>query len=79
MNWPGKPLVSLAAIVSLIESTKTATGLRVRSEIDQGSYPQGTVLTKQLITQINLKRHAFHGDWNYTIDPRVRSTVPVIS
>ena len=30
MNWRGKPLVSLVAIVSLIGSTKTAAGLRVK-------------------------------------------------
>lgn len=31
MNWRGKPLVSLAAIVSLIGSTTTSSGLRIRS------------------------------------------------
>jgi hypothetical protein len=74
MNWRAKPLVSLAAIVSLIGSTTTTAGLRVRSEIDQGSYPQGLTLTDQQMAQINLKRHTFHGDWNYTIHPgRFRS------
>lgn len=69
MNWRGKPLVSLATIVSLIGSTTTAAGLRVRSEIDHGTYPQGTVVTKEQMAQIHLKRHSFHGDWNYTIRP----------
>jgi len=69
MNWRGKPLVSLATIVSLIGSTTTAAGLRVRSEIDHGTYPQGTVVTKEQMAQVNLKRHSFHGDWNYTIRP----------
>jgi hypothetical protein len=38
MNWRGRPLVSLATIVSLIASTRSKAGLRVRSEIDQGAY-----------------------------------------
>jgi len=71
-NWRGKPLVSLAVIVSLIGSTTTAAGLRVRSEIDHGSYPQGTVVTDEQMAQVNLKPHGFHGDWNYTIRPRER-------
>lgn len=70
MNWRGKPLVSLATIVSLIGSTRTTTGLRVRSEIDQGSYPGGIVVTYEQMQSPNLKRHRFHGDWNYTIHPR---------
>jgi hypothetical protein len=69
-NWRGKPLVSLAAIVSLIASTTTAAGLRVRSEIDHGKYPQGTVVTAKQMAQVNLAPHDFHGDWNYTIRPR---------
>jgi hypothetical protein len=69
MNWRGKPLVSLAAIVSLIGSTTTKAGLRVRSEIDKGSYPQGLDITDEQVAQINIERHYFHGDWNYTIHP----------
>lgn len=72
MNWRGKPLTSLAVIVSLIGSTTTKAGLRVRSEIDHGTYPKGTVLTDQQMDQIRLERHAFHGDWNYTIQPAER-------
>ncbi len=70
MNWRGKPLASLAAIVSLIASTTTQSGLRVRSEIDRGHYPKGVRVTDEQMAQINLKRHFFHGDWNYTIRPR---------
>ncbi|MEK7756386.1 MAG: ISAzo13 family transposase, partial [Planctomycetota bacterium] len=69
MNWRGKPLVSLVAIVSLIGSTKTDAGLRVRSEIDRGTYPQGVVVTDQQMARIKLVPHSFHGDWNYTVHP----------
>jgi transposase len=70
MNWRGKPLVSLATIVSLIGSTRTTAGLRVRSEIDKESYPSGVVITDEQMASLNLERHRFHGDWNYTLHPR---------
>ena len=69
MNWRGKPLVSLATVVNLIGATTTASGLRVRSEIDTRSYPQGVKVTDEQMKNINLSRHEFHGDWNYTIRP----------
>jgi transposase len=69
MNWRGKPLVSLAAIVSLIGSTTTSSGLRIRSEIDHGSYPLGVKVTDAQMARLNLKPHSFHGAWNYTIRP----------
>jgi DNA-binding transcriptional ArsR family regulator len=69
MNWRGKPLVSLAAIVSLIGSTKTEKGLRVRSEIDPGEYATGVVITDAQMASVRLERDAFHGEWNYTIRP----------
>jgi hypothetical protein len=53
VNWRGKPLTSLAVIVSLIAATKTKTGLRVRSEIDQGSYPQGVTISDDQMEKIN--------------------------
>ncbi len=69
MNWRGKPLVSLAAIVSLIGSTTTEAELRVHSEIDTGDYPRGVKVSDEQMARINLERHSFHGDWNYTIHP----------
>ena len=69
MNWRAKPLVSLAAIVSLIGSTTTKAGLRIRSEIDEGTYPQGLAPADPQMAEIDLERHTFHGDWNYTIHP----------
>jgi hypothetical protein len=72
MNWRGTPLVSLAAIVSLIASTHSRSGLRVRSEIDRRHYPDGVTVTDAQMATIRLKRHDFHGDWNYTIYPAQR-------
>jgi hypothetical protein len=72
MNWRGTPLVSLAASVSLIASTHSRSGLRVRSEIDRRRSPDGVTLTEAQMATVRLTRHEFHGDWNYTIYPASR-------
>jgi hypothetical protein len=69
MNWRGTPLVDLATIVSLIGSTHSRSGLRVRSELDRGEYPGGITVTDAQLATVRLERHRFHGDWNYTIHP----------
>jgi hypothetical protein len=69
-NWRGRPLVSHQAIVELIAATTTKAGLTVRSEIDPNLYPAGLKVTDQDMATINIRRHDFHGEWNYTIAPR---------
>jgi transposase len=69
-NWRGQPLISLAVIVNLIASTRTASGLRVRSELDKGRYPEGREISDAQMSSIKLQPHRFHGDWNYTIHPQ---------
>ena len=69
INWRGKPLRSFKTIVQLIAGTTTAAGLTVRAELDEGKYPKGIKISDAQLTAINLVRHAFHGDWNYTISP----------
>jgi hypothetical protein len=68
-NWRAKPLVSYRVIVELISATTTKTGLTVRCELDSGRYPSGIIVTDEQMAAINIKRAAFHGDWNYTISP----------
>lgn len=72
MRWRGMPLVDWATIVSLIGSTQSTAGLRVRSELDRGRYPKGVAITDAQLAAIRLERHLFHGDWNYTISPAAR-------
>jgi hypothetical protein len=71
-NWRGHPLVSLAVIVNLIGSTRTAAGLRVRCELDRGRYPKGRAIADAELATVTLAPHRFHGDWNYTIRPTTR-------
>ena len=70
MNWRAKPLVSHEVIVSLIADTTSTTGLRVESRLDTGEYPQGIKVTDEELASVNIERHEFHGEWNYTIRPR---------
>jgi DDE family transposase len=71
-NWRGRPLVSYQTIVQLIAATTTDTGLKVQCEIDPNTYPAGVKVTDAEMDTINLQRHDFHGDWNYTITPTAR-------
>src|SRR6266702_3897678 len=70
LNWRGKPLRSFKTIVQLIAATTTSTGLTVRAELDENKYAKGVKISDAKLAAINLVRHAFHGDWNYTISPQ---------
>ena len=71
-NWRGKPLTSLATIVNLIASTRTTQGLRIRSELDKRRYPKGQKITDEQMASLRIRRHKFHGDWNYTFHPHAK-------
>jgi transposase len=69
MNWRGRPLVSHDVVVNLIGATRTTSGLKVKARLDKGKYPTGTEVSDEMMKAVNLKPHAFHGEWNYTIVP----------
>jgi hypothetical protein len=69
-NWRGEPLRDYETIVKLISRTSTAKGLRVTCRLDRRKYPTGRKVTDEEMKRVNLKRHRFHGEWNYTIRPR---------
>jgi hypothetical protein len=62
-------LRSYRTIVQLIAATTTETGLEVRAELDGTKYPKGVKVSDAQISALNLSRHSFHGDWNYTVSP----------
>jgi hypothetical protein len=72
-NWRGKPLVSYQTIVQLIAATTTDAGLKVRCKLDQKTYPAGIKVSDAQIKAISLTRHEFHGEWNYTISPKLHA------
>lgn len=69
-NWRARPLVSLEVIVNLIANTTTRAGLTIKSAIDTNRYPTKIKVTDEQIRALSLKRHKFHGEWNYTLSPR---------
>jgi transposase len=71
LNWRGKPLISHEVVVNLIGGTTTNTGLRVKSGLDTNDYPAGRVVSDDELATIYLRRDSFHGDWNYSLLPRL--------
>ena len=69
-NWRGKPLVSRQAIVELIASTTTATGLIVHADLDTTPYETGIKVSDEEMAKLRLTPCEFHGEWNYSIAPR---------
>jgi hypothetical protein len=69
-------LRSYRTIVQLIAATTTDAGLKVRAELDEKKYPKGVKVSDLQMAAINLTRHSFHGDWNYTISPHRKNHRP---
>lgn len=68
-NWRGRPLVSHEVIINLIANTSTDKGLRIKAALDKAAYPLKTKVTDEELASVKLKRHSFHGEWNYSIRP----------
>jgi Rhodopirellula transposase DDE domain len=69
-NWRGQPLASHEAIVNLIASTTTKTGLIVQAALDTNVYETGLKVTDEELARLRLTPCDFHGEWNYTMAPR---------
>ena len=73
MNWRGRPLTSHEVVVETIAATTTATGLTVHADLDTTAYPTGVKISdrdmKALTDTGALRRHNYHGEWNYTLHP----------
>jgi hypothetical protein len=72
MNWRGRPLSSHEVVVQTITATTTRTGLKVNAVLDDNTYPTGLRITDRQMRELlrrHVTRHAFHGDWNYDINP----------
>jgi len=69
-HWAGQPLDSYSALLQLIGSTTTQTGLRVRSQLITKHYPTERKVSHRDMRTLNLDPHAILPTWNYTISPR---------
>jgi len=79
MNWRGRPLTSHEVILNTIASTTTRTGLRVRAELDEGTYPTGIKISDEQLATLPITLHHWHGDWNYTLNPHQPPPTPTTS
>jgi hypothetical protein len=68
-NWRSRPLVSHEVIINLIANTTTDQGLKIHAELDTAIYPLRIKVTDEELDTVNINRHKFHGDWNYSIRP----------
>ena len=79
LNWRGRPLTSHDVVVNTIAATATATGLTVTAVLDEHPYPTGAQVSDQQMRDLEdraLTRHAFHGEWNYTLPAAPRPAPP---
>ena len=74
-NWRAVPLISYQVIVDLIAATTTKTGLEVQCQLDTNTYPKEITISDAEMAALNITRHDFHGEWNYTFTPRSDSAV----
>jgi hypothetical protein len=74
-NWRGRPLTSYEAIVNLIASTTTKTGLIVRAALDTRAYETGLKVSDEELSQLHITPAKVHGNWNYSIKPTSRKKV----
>jgi hypothetical protein len=44
----------------------------VKVALDTNHYPTQIKVSDEQLRQLHLRRHEFHGDWNYTLTPPVR-------
>ncbi|MGH8675718.1 MAG: ISAzo13 family transposase [Burkholderiales bacterium] len=72
-NWRGRPLRSHQAVVSLIASTTTKTGLIVKAALDTNRYDTAVKVTDEQLNRLRLTPYPFHGNWNYMLAPQRRN------
>ncbi len=77
-NWRGKPLTSYAVILKLIAATTTEAGLTVQCQLDTTTYPAGRKVSNEEMATLSLLPDVFHGEWNYTIQPRIAQIDTII-
>jgi hypothetical protein len=73
LSMRGRPSTSFEVLLNSIANTTTETGLRIEAALDLRSYECGIKISSEELQKLNIERHDFHGEWNYTISPRTTS------
>jgi len=68
-NWAGKPLENYETVLKYIQTTKTSTGLGVRSHAVIKNYAKGEKISAADMARLALTRHDILPAWNYTLIP----------
>lgn len=71
LNWKGIPLVDIETMVKLIGAVSTESGLEIKVRKETKEYKKGIKVSNNDLDAINLIIHKFHGEWNYTIKPKI--------
>ena len=68
-NWRGRPLTDRRAVIELIGTTTTNSGLKVECALDTRIYEKGVKVSNAEMASLEITGDAFHPEWNYTIKP----------
>lgn len=77
MNWRGRPLQTHEVVVRTIAATTNKSGLTIQALRDTNTYQRGIKISARDMRTLEatpLNRHAFHGDWNYTVSATTDET-----
>jgi hypothetical protein len=69
-HWSGQPLTDYSTIVRLIRTTRTQAGLAVRCALNTKQYPTKIKIAANRMGDLDLVKHPFLPEWNYTLFPR---------
>lgn len=69
-NWPEKSFVDRVAVVNLISHTITQANMPIKTRIDENTYETGHKISAEELSNLNLKKDSFYGEWNYQISPK---------
>ena len=61
--------------MKLISATKTETGLEVHAWPDTNEYATKKEVSEEELNEVNILRNDFHGEWNYEIRPKTKTSV----
>ncbi|MDR3343311.1 MAG: hypothetical protein LBT14_11110 [Treponema sp.] len=57
----------IEAMIPLIASTTTKTGLKIKCVVDNNNYKLGQTVIDEEFDSVRISRELFHGEWNYSI------------
>lgn len=68
-NWRGVPLRTYETVLKFIRTTKTKTGLRVKSYLVRKEYEKGEKISDAQMKELDLRPNKILPQWSYTLHP----------